>query len=145
MKRAEMTVEYDKRLRKIGQTMIDDHCPRGWKFDIENLDDGRYPSRDRHELWRAGIKATGRTNYTSRTISVDFRLLSNRVPEREIVDIIRHEIAHVLAGRRAASHGKRWHRIAEKIGVSPKNLINQMLMDVQECRLRRERAAGSSQ
>jgi hypothetical protein len=63
-KLAETGLEYSNALMRLGQKMLDTHC-RGWKFDIENLNNGYYRSVDRPELEGHGLTIGG-TNFATR-------------------------------------------------------------------------------
>jgi hypothetical protein len=126
-------------IRNLGQKMLDEHCS-GWRFGIENLNNGNYGHADRAELAGHGLSIGG-TNFATRTVSVDFRMLTELRAESEIRETILHEIAHVLAGKKAKPHGRRWLRIAREIGVSDGNLIKNLIFNAQCDRLRRETAA----
>lgn len=58
--------------------------------------------------------------------STPFRLsltsdLVNHYPHETVVDVILHEIAHVIAGH-AAGHGPKWKQVCQKIGANPQRL-----------------------
>jgi len=62
---------------------------------------------------RARTRA-GQCDYTRKRITVS-RLLAERFDDDEIHQVLLHEVAHAMAGHRAA-HGPKWQRIAEEIG-----------------------------
>lgn len=62
-----------------------------------------------HAKRRAGL-----CNYTDRRITVS-RYLAEKFDDDEIHQILLHEIAHAMAGSKAA-HGPRWKRTADEIG-----------------------------
>lgn len=63
----------------------------------------------------------GWCDYNRNTIYVSVPLVElNNVAACK--DTILHEIAHVLAGWRAAPHGPRWQRIAAEIGAIPEDV-----------------------
>lgn len=59
-------------------------------------------------------RRAGLCNYTDRRITVS-RYLAAKFDDDEIHQVLLHEIAHALAGSRAA-HGPEWKRIAREIG-----------------------------
>jgi predicted SprT family Zn-dependent metalloprotease len=71
--------------------------PKVWSFGFDNA------------KRRAGL-----CNYTEKRITVS-RYLAARYADDEIHQILLHEVAHALAGTRAA-HGARWLAIAREIG-----------------------------
>ena len=56
----------------------------------------------------------GQCDHRSRSISVS-RYLTDKATPAEVTQVLLHEIAHALAGPRAA-HGPRWKSIARQIG-----------------------------
>lgn len=132
-RRADVSVVYHNRLMKLGQKMLDAHC-NGWKFAID-FDGDDVQSADQIMLGCPG--RNGSTQFASRTVSIDFGMLERRCTENEIVDVVLHEIAHVLAGKRAG-HGKRWIEAARQIGVSEKNWTRNLMQTIMLTRLRRE-------
>lgn len=56
----------------------------------------------------------GQCDHRSRSISVS-RYLTDKATPAEVTQVLLHEIAHALAGPRAA-HGPRWRSIARQIG-----------------------------
>lgn len=72
--------------------------------------------------WHLSINKTkssfGRCNYTKKEIQVSIYHLSS--PKDEIIDTIRHEVAHALAGYKV-KHGAAWKKIAKQIGARPQS------------------------
>lgn len=62
----------------------------------------------------AAKRRAGLCNYTKREISVS-RYLAAKYEDDDIHQILLHEVAHALAGERAA-HGPTWKRIARELG-----------------------------
>lgn len=60
----------------------------------------------------------GRCRYSTRTIEIAQWLLAEQ-PLEQVLHTLRHEAAHVLAGKGAA-HGIRWQEWARKLGVEPR-------------------------
>lgn len=73
------------------------HLDASWTFGFDNA------------RRRAGL-----CDYTRKRISVS-RFLAARFDDDEIHQVMLHEIAHALAGHRAA-HGPKWKRIARDLG-----------------------------
>jgi len=72
----------------------------GWNF--------KYNSRKR---------ALGVCKYTTKEIQLS-RVITEHADDDKVLDTIRHEIAHALAGS-AANHGPEWKRWARTVGCNP--------------------------
>ena len=59
-------------------------------------------------------RRAGQCDYTARRITVS-RYLAEKFDDDEIHQVLLHEVAHALAGPKAA-HGPKWQRIAEELG-----------------------------
>jgi predicted SprT family Zn-dependent metalloprotease len=62
-------------------------------------------------------RALGLCRYTERRIELSMHFASAH-DEPEVRDVILHEIAHAIAGHKAA-HGPRWKSICQAIGARP--------------------------
>lgn len=71
-------------------------------------------------------QALGLCNYTDKRIELS-SLFVVRNGEEEVIDTVRHEIAHALAGRKAG-HGPTWISICHRIGAIPKSTCNTAVM-----------------
>lgn len=67
--------------------------------------------------WSNAKKTFGRVNYPSRTLYLS-RPMCELNSDARMEDTIRHEIAHILAGR-GAKHGPVWKAMARKVGATP--------------------------
>jgi predicted SprT family Zn-dependent metalloprotease len=72
--------------------------------------------------WRLAItarmtSAAGYCHYQSKTISIA-EWLTLRAGPAEIIDTVRHEVAHAIAGQ-DANHGPAWRRMAIELGARP--------------------------
>lgn len=86
------------RVRLWAESLIRIHLdPDEWTFDFD----------------RARTRA-GQCDYSKRRITVS-RLLAERFEDDEIYQVLLHEVAHAVAGHRAA-HGPKWRRIAADLG-----------------------------
>lgn len=85
------------RVRRWAQALIDLHLDASWSFAFDTA------------KTRAGL-----CDYTKRRISVS-RYLAERYADDEIHQVLLHEVAHAIAGPRAA-HGPRWKRTASELG-----------------------------
>src|SRR3954471_23173893 len=94
MSMAELT-----RVRTWAHALIDLHLDRSWSFAFDNA------------KRRAGL-----CNYTEKRISVS-RYLAARWSMEDIEQVLLHEVAHALAGHRAA-HGPRWLMTARRLGYT---------------------------
>ena len=82
---------------------------RGWSFSF---------NRRKQSL--------GLCNYTAKRIELS-SLFVVRNDADEVVDTVRHEIAHALAGRKAG-HGPAWAAVCCRIGAIPKRTCNTAAM-----------------
>ncbi|MDM4761559.1 SprT-like domain-containing protein [Galbitalea sp. SE-J8] len=89
------------RVRQWAQALIDLHLDASWTFGFDNA------------KTRAGL-----CDYTRRRISVS-RHLAARYADDEIHQVLLHEVAHAMAGPRAA-HGPLWKRTAKALGYDGK-------------------------
>lgn len=63
-------------------------------------------------------RALGVCKYRSKTIEIsEFHAVND--PAEKVLDTLKHEIAHALAGYKVASHGPEWKEWAIKVGCSP--------------------------
>jgi predicted SprT family Zn-dependent metalloprotease len=62
-------------------------------------------------------RTLGRCDHRTRTIQLA-RWVFERCPWAEVEDLVRHEVAHALAGARAG-HGPRWKALAVELGATP--------------------------
>lgn len=100
------------------------------KMDIQDIERLARDEMDKHGLidagwtfrWNGRIRAAGLCNYTYRTIELS-RVLSPKRANADILDTIRHEIAHALAPR-GAHHGREWREIARSLGARPETCIS---------------------
>lgn len=68
--------------------------------------------------WANTKRRLGACKYRLRQIEIaEFYALHN--PPEKVLDTLRHEIAHALAGPKAG-HGPRWKAIARRIGATPR-------------------------
>ena len=92
------TVAELARVRTWADALIALHLDATWTFRFDNA------------KTRAGL-----CNYTDRRISVS-RYLAARYEDDEIHQVLLHEVAHAVAGARAA-HGPRWKAVAARAGL----------------------------
>src|SRR4030088_471893 len=73
--------------------------------------------------WTFGLADTGRRlgvcKYRTKRIEIAEYYARNSPPET-VLDTLRHEIAHALAGP-AARHGPRWKAVALRLGATPRS------------------------
>ena len=86
-------------IESLGKDLLREHGLNDWKFGFDL-------SKSRAGVCNYGPKVI--------TLSVTFCL---KATEEQIRDVILHEIAHALAGFKAA-HGPKWKKIATSIGCS---------------------------
>jgi len=71
--------------------------------------------------WTVGInngnRRIGLCNYTKKKIEISRNHIA-RGTDSEVLDTIRHEVAHALAGR-IAGHGPAWKSVAIMLGANP--------------------------
>jgi predicted SprT family Zn-dependent metalloprotease len=89
------------RVRRWADALIALHLDDSWSFAFDNA------------KTRAGL-----CNYTHKRISVS-RYLAARYADDEIHQVLLHEVAHAMAGPRAA-HGPVWKRTAAELGYEGK-------------------------
>ena len=67
-------------------------------------------------------RALGRCVFNKKTIELQTRFVKEN-PEHIVLDTIRHEIAHALAGHKAG-HGYEWKMWAIKVGANPEATVD---------------------
>ena len=68
-------------------------------------------------VWISSKMTIGECDFKERTIALSSIYVEyNRKTEWE--DVLRHEIAHAIAGNKAG-HGPKWKRVCEKVGAKP--------------------------
>lgn len=81
---------------------------KGWKLVIDTRPKGRL----------------GQCRYREQEIGISSWLLElNDADHREVIDTLRHEVAHVLAGP-GTGHGAIWRRYAMAVGAKPRATCN---------------------
>lgn len=85
------------RVRIWGEALITLHLDDSWSFGFDNAK-----------------RRAGQCDYTKKRITVS-RYLAARFEDDEIHQVLLHEVAHALAGHKAA-HGPAWKRIARELG-----------------------------
>ena len=85
------------RVRVWGEALITLHLDDSWSFGFDNAK-----------------RRAGQCDYTKKRITVS-RYLAARFEDDEIHQVLLHEVAHALAGHKAA-HGAAWKRIARNLG-----------------------------
>jgi predicted SprT family Zn-dependent metalloprotease len=99
------------RVRRWADALIALHLdPKVWSFGFDNA------------KTRAGL-----CSFDKHRITVS-RYLAGRYEDDEIHQILLHEIAHALAGPRAA-HGQRWKTIAKELGYDGKRTHDGAIAD----------------
>jgi predicted SprT family Zn-dependent metalloprotease len=96
--------------------MTPDHRTRALELARDLLNEhglGRWSIRVNTRMSRT----LGRCDHHTRTIQLA-RWVFERCPWEEIEDLVRHEVAHALAGPRAG-HGPRWKTLAVQLGARP--------------------------
>lgn len=104
----------DEQLRRLARRLMRKHGAGHWRFRIN--------ARKRAvglAAWDAGCE-TG-TIYVSR----HFARLN---PKSEVIDVILHEIAHVLAGPTKPVHGDAWVEACLKVGATPEQFRRNYVM-----------------
>lgn len=89
------------RVRQWADALIVLHLDPTWTFGFDNAK-----------------KRAGQCNFTTRGITVS-RYLASRYDDDEVHQILLHEVAHALAGPRAA-HGAKWRKVATELGYDGK-------------------------
>jgi SprT protein len=99
------------------------------KMDLEYWEDVARDTMDSYGLvnwsfkWDRSFTRGGSCNYMDTTISLSKHfVLSPYVSEKEIHNIILHEVAHALAGP-FTEHGPEWKRIALDIGCDGEQFL----------------------
>ena len=64
-------------------------------------------------------------------VTVELSRFIVRQKREDIVDTIRHELAHAVAGPKAG-HGKRWKEAAVRLGAKPERCVEQEMMNDDE-------------
>ena len=83
---------------RLAEELLSAHLPgRGWTFDFDRA-----------------VRRAGACHHADRRITLS-RHLAARAEEDEVRQVLLHEVAHALAGHRAA-HGPRWRAVAARIG-----------------------------
>ncbi len=91
LKRLEQTAAYELRA----------HGLKGWTFAFSNAK-----------------RRLGVCKYATKRIEISEYYAANN-PDASVLDTLRHEIAHALAGP-SAGHGPRWKAIAVRLGATPR-------------------------
>ena len=73
--------------------------------------------------WDAPIGRFGQCNYTRKEITISERFISES--DEEIIDVILHEIAHAIVGKKAG-HGWEWKHQCRIIGARPERLYESL-------------------
>ncbi len=96
---------------RLARQLIGEHglTAKGWRFD-----------------WMNGKRTCGLCCYNVKTIKLSVHYVA-RNDEPAIRNTILHEIAHALAGYRAA-HGPEWKRVCREIGCVPSRLNHAAVM-----------------
>lgn len=98
-------MDLDEAARRA-ERLMDKHGLKGWSFGFD----------------RSLCKA-GRTHYEKRLIT-----LSQAITELNewsaMEDVVLHEIAHVLVGKRVRAHGREWKAMAITIGATPSRCVD---------------------
>ena len=93
-------------------------------MDLKELETIAAQELKEHGLhaWTFGLADTGRRlgvcKYRTRRIEVAEYYARNSPPET-VLDTLRHEIAHAIAGS-AAKHGPKWKAVAVRLGATPR-------------------------
>lgn len=67
--------------------------------------------------WDNAVQRLGSCNYRDKTITLS-RPMTKASTAEQVMDTIRHEVAHALAGP-TAGHGRAWKIIALRLGANP--------------------------
>lgn len=84
---------------RVAECLLETHRLTRWTFKLD------------HSTRRAGC-----CNYRDRTISISYEL-ARTATDAEIREVLLHEIAHALAGRKH-HHDAHWKKVAQEIGCS---------------------------
>ncbi|MGO2745569.1 SprT-like domain-containing protein [Microbacterium sp.] len=85
------------RVRVWGEALIQMHLDESWSFGFDNAK-----------------RRAGQCDFRAKRITVS-RYLAARFEDDDIHQVLLHEVAHALAGHRAA-HGVKWKGIARELG-----------------------------
>lgn len=85
------------RVRVWGDALLRMHLDDSWSFGFDNAK-----------------RRAGQCDYRAKRITVS-RYLAARFDDDEIHQVLLHEVAHALAGHKAA-HGAKWKRVADGLG-----------------------------
>jgi len=96
----------ETRALALTQALFDQNGLRGWQVSVNTR----------------MTRTLGRCDQGTRTIQLA-RWVFERCPWSEIEDLVRHEVAHALAGPRAG-HGPRWKQIARELGATPRGCVH---------------------
>ncbi|RIX30264.1 SprT-like domain-containing protein [Amnibacterium setariae] len=89
---------------RLAEALLAQHLPgRGWTFAFDRA-----------------VRRAGACHHVERRITLS-RHLAERAEEDEVRQVLLHEVAHALAGHRAA-HGPRWRARAAAIGYTGSRL-----------------------
>src|SRR3954465_9999330 len=94
-----------KQLETIVAEELRQHGLRGWTFGLAR-------TRRRLGVCKYGAKRIEIAEYYARNS-----------PEESVLDTLRHEIGHAIAGP-AAKHGPRWKAVAVRLGATPRACDN---------------------
>jgi SprT protein len=94
---------------KLARKLIAEHGLRRWSFRFNH-----------------GKRRLGLCNYTDKRIELSMYFVAQN-DEAAVRDTVLHEIAHALAGSRAA-HGPKWKAVCVKIGALPQRLDQDAVM-----------------
>ena len=89
-----------KKAERLARSLMGEHGLTDWTFKFDNAK-----------------KRFGQCSHNEKTISLSFYLVAMN-DEDEVVETIKHEIAHALASPNAG-HGFEWKATARSIGASP--------------------------
>ena len=96
-------------------------------MDLEELQAVARRELDKHGLhgWTFGLAKTrrrlGACKYREKRIEVA-QYYARHSTEASVLDTLRHEIAHALAGS-AAKHGPKWKAVAVRLGATPRSCV----------------------
>jgi len=80
----------------------------------------RYPQLQGWRFaWNKRKTSFGLCRFKTSTVELSLFLTSLENDEAEVIDTVRHEIAHALAGAKAG-HGSEWQRWAKRLGARPR-------------------------
>lgn len=106
-------------IRKFSEKLISKHLDSSWKLKIEDIESIKQQSN------KDEIETVGLTTYSSKTISLNIKYISEYPHIRIWKSVILHEIAHAkLINRNVLSHGLTWKWEAFKLRTLPTANIN---------------------